>query len=101
MNQDDDKGDADPEFTNDERADWGEAALRRHQNEAEESDDDPGSVSYLIRDLMHLCDRYGWDIPKIIDHAWFLWRIQTGKADESERPPHPGQHNYMLVVRPN
>ncbi len=78
----DDSGDDEPQFTNAERAEWGEAALRRHQNEAEETDDDPRSVSYLLRDLMHLADQYGWDFQALIEVASYFYRQDAGRGDD-------------------
>jgi len=71
-------------FTNDDRADWAEIALRQFQLNAGEAEDDPAGVAFLVADLMHLCDRMGWNIPVIMDYAWYMWRSNSGEVGLTE-----------------
>lgn len=67
--------------TNQDRADWAEAAIDTFK--AETGCDDCDAIPDLLCDLMHLCDAHGADFAKELERAVSSYKVEVkedGKA---------------------
>ena len=72
----------DLEGMNGERAEWAAAALRHFQCTTGTEWQD--AVSDLLADLMHLCDREGFDFSKKLDRARMHYEAETTAPERAD-----------------
>ena len=67
----------DPEGMNDDRAEWAATSLRFFQCQTG-TDWDTAPTDFLC-DLMHFCDRNGFDFERELEKAKFHYEAETSK----------------------
>ena len=69
----------DPEGMNDNRAKWARSAVRRFQRQT--GTDRGTAVSDLLCDLMHFCDREGFDFRAELETATMHYKAETSEVE--------------------
>jgi len=71
----------DPEGMNNDRAEWAACAIRHFQ--CQTGTDWTDAVCDLLCDLMHFCDREGFDFREELDRAQMHYEAETVDLEEA------------------